>query len=68
MAIIIPKPYIKKTVIEQYPTAVIIKSRVSIKAKFIIFINTSYILIKSRKDIETKNAQNNRRLKELKYP
>jgi uncharacterized membrane protein len=56
MAVVMPELYIKKIVIEYYLTAVTIKSRVFIKAKSIIFINTSYILTKSREDIKTEDA------------
>jgi hypothetical protein len=51
-----PKLYIKKTVIEYYPITVIIKLRVSTRAKYIISIDTSYILIKSKEDIKTKDT------------
>jgi hypothetical protein len=61
------KLYIKKIIIKYYPAIIIIKLRVSIRAKSIISIDTSYTPIKSRKDIKTKNAQNKRRLKELEY-
>jgi hypothetical protein len=56
MTAVIPKSYIKKTVIKYYPTAVIIKLRIFIKAKLITFIDTSYALIKSREDIKSKDA------------
>jgi hypothetical protein len=67
VAVAILKLYIKKIIIKYYPAAVITEPRVSIKTKFITFINTSYVLIKSREDIKIKNAQNKRRLKELRY-
>jgi hypothetical protein len=63
----IPELYIEKTVIKYYPTAVITELRISIKTKFIVFINTSYTLIKSKEDIKTKDTQEYRRFKELKY-
>jgi hypothetical protein len=45
----------------------ITEPRVSIKVKLIISINTSYTSTESREDIKIKNAQNNRRFKELEY-
>jgi hypothetical protein len=56
VAVVIPEPRIKKTVIEYYPATVIIEPKVFIKAKFIIFINTFYTSIKSREDIKTKDT------------
>jgi hypothetical protein len=50
-----PELYIKKTIIEYYPTAIIIKLRVFIRVKPIISINTSYAPTESREDIKTKN-------------
>jgi hypothetical protein len=41
--------------------------RVSIRAKLITSIDTSYTPTESREDIETKDAQDKRRLKELEY-
>jgi hypothetical protein len=67
VAVAIPKPRIKKTVIKYYPAAVITELRVFIKAKLIIFINTFYIFIKSKEDIETKDTQKYRYLKKLEY-
>jgi hypothetical protein len=56
VAVVILKLYIKKIIIKYYPAAIIIEPRVSIKAKSVISIDISYILIKSRKDIKTKDA------------
>jgi hypothetical protein len=67
VAVAIPEPRIKKIIIKYYLAAVITELRVFIKVKLIIFINTSYTLIKSREDIEIKDAQDKRRLKELEY-
>jgi hypothetical protein len=67
MTVVMPELYIKKIIIEYYPAVVIIKPRVFIKAKLITFIDTSYAPTESREDIKTKNAQNERRLKELGY-
>jgi hypothetical protein len=50
-----PELYIKKIIIKYYPAAVITESRVFIKAKLIIVINTFYIPTESRGDIEIKN-------------
>jgi hypothetical protein len=63
----IPEPYIKEIIIKYYLTVVIIKPRISIKAKLITSINTFYTLIKSREDIKIKDAQDKRRLKKLEY-
>jgi hypothetical protein len=62
-----PELRIKKIIIKYYLTAVITEPKVSIRVKLIISINTSYTPIKSREDIKTKDAQNKRYLKELKY-
>jgi hypothetical protein len=51
-----PELYIKKTVIEYYPAIIIIKSRISIRAKLITSIDTSYAPTESKEDIKTKNA------------
>jgi uncharacterized membrane protein len=51
-----PELYIKETVIEYYPAAVITEPRVFIKAKLIISIDAFYILIKNREDIKTENT------------
>jgi hypothetical protein len=67
VTVVIPELYIKKIIIKYYPTVVIIKLRISTKAKPIISIDTSYAPIKSREDIKTKDAQNKRRFKELGY-
>jgi hypothetical protein len=67
MAVVIPELYIKKIIIEYYPTAVITELRVFIRAKPITSINTSYTPTESREDIKTEDAQNERRLKELEY-
>jgi hypothetical protein len=67
VAVVIPELRIKKTVTEYYPAAVITEPRVSIKIKFIISINIFYTPTKSREDIKTKDAQEYRRLEELKY-
>jgi hypothetical protein len=55
VAVVIPEPRIKKIIIKYYPAAVIIESRVSIRIKLIISINTSYTPTESREDIKTKN-------------
>jgi hypothetical protein len=51
-----PEPRIKKTVTEHYPAAIITEPRVSIKAKPVTSIDTSYTPTKSREDIETGDA------------
>jgi hypothetical protein len=56
MAVVISELYIEKIIIEYYPAVVITELRVFIKIKFIIFINTSYIPIKSREDIKTRDT------------
>jgi hypothetical protein len=53
--VVIPELYIKKIIIKYYPAAIIIEPKVSIKTKFIIFINTFYTFIKSREDIEIRD-------------
>jgi hypothetical protein len=53
---VISELYIKEIIIEYYLTAVITEPRISIKVKLIIFIDTSYISIKSKKNIEIKGA------------
>jgi hypothetical protein len=67
VAVVISELYIKKIIIKYYPAAIIIKLRISIRVKLITSIDTSYAPIKSREDIKTKDAQDKRRLKELKY-
>jgi hypothetical protein len=56
VAVVILKLRIEKIIIKYYPAAVITESRISIKTKFIIFINISYIPTKSREDIETEDT------------
>jgi hypothetical protein len=56
VAVAIPELYIEKIIIKYYPTAVITEPRVSIKAKLITFIDTSYTPTESKEDIETKDA------------
>jgi hypothetical protein len=51
-----PEPRIKKTVTEYYPAAVITEPRVSIRAKLITSINTSYTPTKSKENIKTRNT------------
>jgi hypothetical protein len=68
VAVAIPELRIKETVIEYYPAAVITEPRVSIKAKLITSIDTFYAPTESRENIETRDAQDKRRLKELGYP
>jgi hypothetical protein len=50
-----PELYIKEIIIEYYPAAIITELRVFIKTKLIISIDTSYILIKSKEYIKTRN-------------
>jgi hypothetical protein len=56
VTVVISELYIKKIIIKYYPAIIIIKPRVSIKAKLITFINTFYTLTKSRENIKIKNA------------
>jgi hypothetical protein len=62
-----PELYIKKIITKHYLTAIMTELRVSIKVKLIISIDTFYAPTESREDIETKDAQNKRRLKKLRY-
>jgi hypothetical protein len=56
VAVAIPELRIEKIVIKYYPAAAITEPRVSIKAKLIISIDTSYTPTESREDIETEDA------------
>jgi hypothetical protein len=67
VTVVIPELYIKKIIIKYYLAAVITELRVFIRVKLITSINTSYTPTESREDIKTEDAQNERRLKELKY-
>jgi hypothetical protein len=56
VAVALPELYIKKIIIKYYPTAVITKLRILIRVKLIIFIDIFYALIKSKEDIEIRDA------------
>jgi transposase InsO family protein len=68
VAVAMPEPRVEETVTEHCPAAVMTEPRVSTGAKLVTSIDTSHAPTESREDIETGDAQDERRLEELGYP